>query len=508
MSVANNSTPPRAGRREWSALAVLVLVVVLLAVDGTVLYLAVPSLTADISPTATQLLWIGDIYSFVLAGLLITMGNLADRIGRKRLLLIGAGAFGLASGLAAFAPNAETLIVARALLGVAGATLMPSTLSIVRAMFNDPKQRTTAIAVWSMGATAGAALGPLIGGVLLENFWWGSVFLINLPIMMIVLIVGPRLIPESHGDTSSPIDLLSSLLSILAIIPVVYAIKRWFGGGFDWTVPVVAVIGLVAGWVFIRRQTKLPHPLLDVTLFRVPAFAGSVASTGLSVFAFIGMLFFFSQYLQLVRGYGPLQAGLAELPATFAAMVVIAFVGALLTRLGAGRAIGFGLAVGALGLVGIGLTVSQASFWGLGISLAVIGLGIGVAMTLSTDAVVSAVPKERAGAASSISETAYELGVALGIAVLGSVQLAVYRAQLDLPAGTDPADAAVADQSLAVTVNTVTDPVVVEHAQTAFSTAVQTTSFVAAAVLAISAVVAWRVIPSPRDGKVGTHEAH
>ena len=508
MTEEQTLAPPRAGRREWSALAVLVLVVVLLTVDGTVLYLAVPSLTADIAPSATQLLWIGDIYSFVLAALLITMGNLADRIGRKRLLLCGAAAFGVASVIAAFAPNAETLIAARALLGVAGATLMPSTLAIVRAMFADPKQRTTAIAFWAMGATAGAAIGPLVGGALLENFWWGSVFLINVPIMALVLIAGPILIPESRGSATNPIDLPSAVLSILAIVPVIYAVKHWVGSGWDWSVPAVAAIGLIAGWIFVRRQLRLTHPLLDVTLFRMPAFAGSVAANGLAIFAFLGLLFFFSQYLQLVREYGPLQAGVAELPSTIASMVVIAFIGVLVTRLGPGRAIGLGLAAGAIGLAGIGLFATQTTYWGIGISLTVLGLGVGVAMTLSTDAVVSAVPKERAGAASSIAETAYELGGALGIAVLGSVHLAMYRSHLDLPAGTDPADAAIADESLAASVSAVADPVVIEHARSAFTTAVQTTSVVAAVILAIAAAVAWRVIPSPRDAKVSTHEEH
>lgn len=506
--IADISEPTaRAGRREWSALAVLVLVVTLLAVDGTVLYLAVPSLTADIEPSGTELLWIGDIYSFVLAGLLITMGNVADRIGRKRLLLIGAAAFGFASAIAAFAPNAETLIAARALLGIAGATLMPSTLSIVRAMFADARQRTTAIAIWSTGAMAGAAVGPLVGGVLLESFWWGSVFLINLPIMALVLIAGPILIPESRGDASTTIDLWSSLLSILAIVPLVYAVKHWVGSGWDATIPAFAAIGLVAGWIFVRRQLRLTHPLLDVKLFRVPAFAGSVAANALAIFAFVGLLYFLSQYLQLVREYGPLRAGMAELPTTLASMVVIVFVGALGRRLGAGRAIGVGLALGAAGLVGIGLTTFQ-SYWSLGAALVVIGLGIGVAMTLSTDAVVSAVPKERAGAASAIAETAYELGVALGIAVLGSIHLAMYRSHLDLPSGTDPSDAAAAEASLAGTVQNVTDPVVVEVAQNAFATAVQTTSYIAAAILAVSAIVAWRVIPSPRGVMVDSHGAH
>jgi MFS transporter, DHA2 family, multidrug resistance protein len=501
---SNTFAPVRAGRREWLALGVLVLVVLLLTIDGTVLYLAVPSLTADIGPSATQLLWIGDIYSFVLAGLLITMGNVADRIGRKRLLLIGSGAFGVASVAAAFASNPETLIAARALLGVAGATLMPSTLSIVRAMFTDAGQRTRAIAIWSAGATAGAAVGPLVGGVLLENFWWGSVFLINVPIMLLVLVGGYFLLPESRGSADQPVDLVSSALSILAIVPLVYAIKHWVGTGLDWSVPAVAAIGLLAGWAFMRRQTRLRFPLLDVSLFKVPAFAGAVIANTLSIFAFMGLLFFFSQYLQLVRQYGPLRAGLAELPATIASMAVIVFIGVLVARFGTGRAIGVGLATGALGLAGLGLTVPLSSYWGLGAFLLVLGLGIGVAMTLSTDAVVSAVPRERAGAASAIAETGYELGGALGIAVLGSIQVAIYRAHLDLPAGLSAADTATVEESLAAAVATVTNHDAVAVAREAFMSAVQVTSFVAAAILALSAVVAWRVIPAtPTETREG-----
>lgn len=509
MAHPESSAPPaRAGRRQWAALGVLVLVVVLLTVDGTVLYLAVPSMTVDLEPTASQLLWIGDIYSFALAGLLITMGNVADRIGRKKLLLIGSAAFGVASVLAAFAPSAEMLIAARALLGVAGATLMPSTLSLVRAMFVDAKQRTRAIAIWSMGATAGAALGPLVGGVLLEHFWWGSVFLINVPIMVLVLVAGPILIPESRGDAKAPIDLLSSALSILAIIPLVFAIKHWVSDGFDLVVVGTALLGLVAGWVFIRRQLRLAHPLLDLTLFRMPAFAGSVAANGLAIFAFMGLLFFFSQYLQLVREFGPLLAGIAELPSTIASMVVVLFIGFLVAWMGRGRSIGLGLALGGIGLAGIGLTITMPSYWGLGIFLAVVGLGIGIAMTLSTDAVVSSVPEARAGAAASIAETAYELGAALGIAVLGSVQLAIYRSNLALPADTDAATTKAVEESLAVAMATVDNATVIEHAQHAFTVAVQATSYVAAALLIVAAVVAWRVIPSPRGAESAVNVAH
>lgn len=490
--------PPKAGRKEWLALVVLVLAVTLLAIDGTVLYLAVPALTADLAPSATQILWIGDIYSFVLAGLLVTMGNVADRIGRKRLLLIGSVAFGLASVLAAFAPSAEMLIAARALLGIAGATIMPSTLSIIRNLFHDSTQRTRAIALWSAGAMAGGAVGPLVGGALLEFFWWGSVFLINVPVIVFIVVLGLWLLPESKNPQAGRIDLLSAVLSVLAIVPVVYAIKHAIGQGLDWTVPATFLLGALSGWLFVRRQRRLETPLVDISLFRIPAFSGAVASNALSIFAFFGLLFFFSQYLQLVRGYSPFWAGLAEMPATIASLAVITIVGFALSRLGLGRAIAAGLLIGAIGLVALGLTEGMPSYLGMGISLAVIGLGTGLAMTLSTDAVVSTAPPARAGAAASIAETAYELGIALGIGVLGSLQTAIYRANLQIPAGTSPEASASMRDSLASAASTLDaeDTELLSIAQEAFTHGMQITAFIAAALLVVAAFIAWRLIPS------------
>jgi len=489
--------PSPAGPREWASLGVLTLAVMLLAVDGTVLALAVPSLSASLEPTATQLLWIGDIYSFALAGLLVTMGNVADRIGRKRLLLIGSLGFGIASALAAFAPTPEVLIAARALLGISGATIMPSTLSIIRHVFTVPAERTRAIAVWSLGAGGGAALGPLVGGVLLENFWWGSVFLINIPVMLLLLVFGAILLPESRNPVPGKLDLASAVLSVAAIVPVVYAVKRAFGHGIDPAGIVALLLGLAAGWVFIRRQRRVPEPMLDLELFRRPAFRGAVIADGLAIFAMSGLLFFFSQYLQLVRGFGPLQAGLAELPVTLAMMAVVFVVGPVASRAGTGPAIGGGLILGAVGLVLLSVTEGLQGYVGIAVGLTVIGLGIGLAMTLSTDAVVASAPRERAGAASSVSETAYELGVALGIAVLGSVLTALYRTGLpDLSALPADTRAAVTD-SLASGLQALQGGPVeyIADAQHAFTGAMQVTALVAAAILLVAGVVAWRVIP-------------
>lgn len=486
-------------RRRWAALTVLVGAVLLLAIDGTVLYLAVPSLTRDLAPTATQVLWIGDVYSLALAGLLVTMGTVADRVGRKRVLLTGALAFGVASALAAFAPNAEALIAARLLLGLAAATIMPSTLSIIRHLFADPAERTRAVAVWSAASGGGIALGPLVGGVLLERFWWGSVFLINLPVVVAIVVAGAFLLPESRDPAPGRFDLVSALLSMAAIVPFVSAVKHTVTAGVDATTVTLVVVGVLAGTGFVRRQLHRPDPIIDVQLFRNGAFTGAVMATFISIFALTGLLFFFSQYLQLARGLRPLLAGLAEMPATLASIVVVALVGVATRRLGRGRAVATGLAVAAVGLVAVAAAESTDGYLWLGLALVPVGLGVGLAMTLATDAVVSSVPPARAGAAASVSGTAYELGVALGIAVLGSLVAVTYRANLALPEGLEAGVRARAEDSLASAV-AATGPgsAVSEAAREAFVSAMQTASLAAAAIMALAAVVAWRTIPSPR----------
>ncbi|MGK3206173.1 MFS transporter [Amycolatopsis sp. MEPSY49] len=486
--------PVLSPRRRWAALGVLVGAVLLLAVDGTVLYLAVPSLTRELAPSAVEVLWIGDVYSLALAGLLVTAGNLADRFGRKKVLLLGTAAFGLASALAAFSPTAGVLVVARLLLGIAGATIMPSTLSLIRTLFTDPRERTRAIAIWSAGSGGGIALGPLVGGTLLEHFWWGSVFLINVPIVIVFLIAGAILLPESRDPNPGRFDALSAALSMAAIVPLVYAVKHAVGSGVDGRVASAAGIGLAAGTAFVRRQRRVADPLIDVALFRNRAFSGAVLADFVSVFALTGLLFFFSQYLQLVRGFSPLAAGLAEMPATLASIVIVAAVGVVVARLGRGRAVAAGLGVAALGLLLVTVAERASHYGWLALALLPVGLGVGLALTLTVDSVLSAVPRDKAGSASAISETAYELGAALGIALLGSLVTVVYRAFL-------PAEVpAAARDSLAGAV-AVLDPASgsAQAAREAFTGAMQVTSAAAAVVTAIAAVIAWRTIPSGKD---------
>ena len=493
------------GLRAWAALAVLTLAVTLLAIDSTVLALAIPSLSTDLSPTASQLLWIGDIYSFILAGLLVTMGNVADRIGRRRLLLIGTLGFGVASIMAAFAPSAGALIAARAVLGVGGATIMPSTLSLIRNIFLDARHRATAIAIWSAGSSGGTALGPLVGGVLLERFWWGSVFLINVPVMAAVIVTGLWLLPESKNEQGAPVDLASAVLSVLAIVPITYAVKSFAHDGLTVVAIAALVGGLAAGWLFIRRQRTLATPLIDVELFRRPAFTWAIAATVLAIFALAGLLYFFSQYLQLVRGYSTLRAGLTELPSSLASLVVVAVVTAVVRRLGNGRALGSGLLMAAVGLIVVALGESYGGIVVICAGLLIIGAGIGLAFTVSTGAVLGAVPADRAGAASAISETGLELGVALGIAVLGTIQDVGYRLLLGpAPSSLPQRVVDAAEQSLATLAGVVdlSNPGQAElmvQAREAFTRAMQATAVIAAGILLFAGVMAARHVPAASE---------
>jgi DHA2 family multidrug resistance protein-like MFS transporter len=340
----------RAGRREWIGLAVIALPCLLYSMDLTVLFLAVPELSVDLERSSSQLLWITDIYGFLLAGLLITMGTLGDRIGRRRLLLIGATAFGAASVLAAFSTSAEMLIGARALLGVAGATLAPSTLSLIRNMFLDPGQRTIAVGVWITSFSVGAAIGPLVGGTLLHYFWWGSVFLAAVPVMALLLVLGPLLLPEFRDPEPGRLDLASAALSLAAVLSVIYGLKLTAQDGFGWVPSMAIAAGLGIGLVFVRRQRGLSYPLLDVRLFRSAAFSTSIAAMCAAVFVMGGILFFVTQYLQLVRGQGALEAAAWLLPST-GGLVAGSMLAPLLVRsVRAGTLVAGGLALAAIGV--------------------------------------------------------------------------------------------------------------------------------------------------------------
>jgi DHA2 family multidrug resistance protein-like MFS transporter len=444
---------PTAGRREWVGLAVIALPCLLYSMDLTVLYLALPRLTADLKPSSAQLLWITDIYGFMLAGFLIPMGTLGDRIGRRRLLLIGAAAFGVASMLAAFASTVAMLIAARALLGIAAATLAPSTLSLIRNMFLDPRERMFAIGVWVTSFSVGGALGPLLGGLVLHFFWWGSVFLIAVPVMALLLVLGPVLLPEYRDPEPGRLDLASAALSLVSVLALVYGAKALAVNGFGPEPALSFGAGLALGLVFVLRQRKLAEPLLDLRLFRTPAFSTSLAANTLSLFLVFGSFFLLAQYLQLVLGLSPLVAGLWTAPSQLGFVVGSLLAPRTVRRLGPGITMAYGLAIAAIGSA---LLTQLPKDGGHGLAILVTGsvllaLGVSPVITLATDLIVGAAPPERAGVASALSETGTELGGALGIALLGSIVTAVYRLQLGdaLPAGLSSRDADTARSTLA-----------------------------------------------------------
>jgi MFS transporter, DHA2 family, multidrug resistance protein len=420
----------RATRREWIGLAVLALPCLLVTMDVTVLFLAVPAISADLGPSSSQLLWITDIYGFLIAGSLITMGTLGDRIGRRRLLLSGGAAFAIASVVAAFSTSAEMLIVARAVLGVAGATLMPSTLSLIRSMFRDPQQRTVAIGVWATSLSVGAAIGPLLGGVLLELFWWGSAFLLGVPVMALLLAVGPRLLPEYRDPHPGRFDIASAALSLVAVLAVIYGIKRAAEHGVGWPPALSVVAGLALGAAFLRRQSRLADPLIDLGLFRVPAFSAALATNALAIFAILGTDLFVAQYLQLALGLSALEAGLWLVPGAVGFIVGSTLTPVLARRFPARHVVAGGLAVGALGALVLAQVDGTSGLAAIVIGTVVIAVGLSAVGTLGTDLIVGSAPPERAGAASAISETGTELGGALGVAILGSIGTAVYRSEI------------------------------------------------------------------------------
>jgi DHA2 family multidrug resistance protein-like MFS transporter len=425
----------RATRREWIGLAVLALPCVLYSLDLTVLNLALPRLSEELAPGSAQLLWIVDIYGFMVAGSLITMGTLGDRIGRRRLLLFGAVAFGLASVAASFSRTAGTLIASRAVLGLAGATLAPSTLSLIRNMFHDARDRTVAVSVWVMSYSVGAAIGPLLGGILLEHFWWGSVFLLSVPVMALLLAVGPTLLPEYRDPTAGRLDVPSAALSLLAVLAVIFGLKRLAESGVrEGGVAAVAIAaGLAAGFLFVRRQKTLADPLIDLRLFRIPTFSGSLATYALSCFVAFGSYVFIAQYLQLVLGLSPLRAGLWTLPWSLGFVVGSLASPALARRAPTARVMSVGLLVGAAGFAVLSRAGVEGSggLYAVAVGTALFSLGSSPAFTLANDLIIAAAPPERAGAAAGISETSAELGGALGIAVLGSLGTVTYRSRME-----------------------------------------------------------------------------
>ncbi|MGW2413549.1 MFS transporter [Streptomyces tubercidicus] len=501
-SSVTTDAPPTAGKREWIGLAVLALPTLLLSMDLSVLFLAVPHLSADLEPSGAQLLWIMDVYGFLMAGFLVMMGTLGDRIGRRRLLLIGAASFTAASTLAAFSTSSEMLIATRALLGIAGATLAPSTLALLRNMFHDPKQRTAAIGVWTVCFSAGSVLGPLAGGVLLAHFWWGSVFLLGIPVMLLLLVTGPMLLPEHRNAGAGRVDLTSAAMSVVAVLGVIYGMKDIATHGLGLVSLLSIAGGLAVGALFVYRQKRLSDPLLDLGLFSSPRFGSALSIMGLAVLVMSGTLFFVAQYLQMVRGLSPLRAGLWMMPMACGVVVGAVTTGNVIRKVRPPFVMGSGLfvACGAFVLLSRMETDSPVGLFAAGVFC--MSLGVAPVMILGLELAVGSAPPERAGAASSVAETIQEFALGLGVAAIGSVGTAVYRGQVDgaLPQGLPPGAARAAQDTIGGAVHAATElshatsEALLDVTRAAFTQGLQTAATTCAVLAAIGALVTITVL--------------
>ncbi|PII38020.1 MFS transporter [Sinorhizobium meliloti CCBAU 01290] len=496
----NIHTPEQASRREWVGLCVLSIACLIYSMDLSVLFLAVPAIVADLNPSASQLLWINDIYGFMVAGFLVTMGTLGDRIGRRRVLLMGAFAFGVASAFAAFSNTPGQLILARALLGIAGATIAPSTLSLIVNLFKNEAERNRAISIWGTAFALGGLVGPLIGGILLQYFHWGSVFLINIPVMLLLLAVAPFLLPEYKNNDAGRLDLLSVVLSLATVLPIIYGFKHMAADGFQLAQVVYIGLGLLVGLLFVRRQRRLSDPLVDLALFRVPAFTASLMVNLAGVFFVFGVFLFQNLFLQLVLGLSPLEAALWSAPSAFV-FAVMSFQAYASQPFGPVRTVLGGLLINAAGAAAMAVAAYAESLIGILGSSMIIGFGFVPVVLTTTGLIVGTAPPERAGSASAISETSAEFGGALGIAVLGSLATLVYRMAMNRAdlSSLNPVQAEAVSATLAGAVETArsmpgsTSAVWLETAKSGFSLGFAVCCVVATVTLLLLAIVARRV---------------
>jgi DHA2 family multidrug resistance protein-like MFS transporter len=492
---------PRAGWRGWVALVVLMLPVLLVSIDNTILNFALPEIARDLEPTSAEQLWIIDAYSLVLAGLLVTAGSFGDRIGRRRILLVGAVGFTAVSVGAAFAPTAEWLIAARAGMGIFGASLMPSTMSLLRTTFRNRNQRRVAIAAWAGAFSAGGALGPVIGGFLMEHLPWQSVFLLAVPVLVLMLVGVPWFVVESRDPHPGPIDGWGILLSMLALAPLAWGIKELAVAG--WPGVVAIAIGALFGWLFVRRQLRIEHPMLDMSLFRRSKFSGSLVVNLCCIMAYIGFLYFVSQHLQMIVGLSPMTAGLALIPGAVMSILAGFIVTPFAARFSGAVVVPICLAIGAAGLVLVAFAGAN-DVWMLVVAFVIMGAGTSAAQTVSGELIISSAPADKAGAASAISETAYEFGAVLGTSILGGILTAWYRSTLAIPGEVPDSLARHAQETLAGAMNAVDElggsvgEALREAAAVAFDGGVVATSLIGTGLLVLAVVVAASTLGTSR----------
>ena len=506
-SVENQLTL-RAARREWLGLPVLVLPSLVVSVDLSVLFLALPKLAEDLLPGSTQQLWIVDIYGFMLAGFLVTMGTLGDRMGRRKLLLIGGALFGVASVLAAYSTSPEMLIATRALMGIAGATLAPSTLALITNMFKDPRQRATAIAVWTSCFMGGSVFGPILGGFMLSRFWWGSVFLLAVPVMVLLLVAGPLLLPEYRNPDAGRLDLFSVGLSLLAVLPFIYGIKETARSGWAPGPVVALVIGAVFGVLFVRRQRHLADPMLDLGLFKIRVYRSALVLGLLLGIVQGGTLLLINLQLQMVEGLSPLRTGLWLVPGVIGMVLAIMVSTGLARTIRPAYLMAAGFAVSAAGYAVLSQVPSTHGLMTIVVGSFLATTGVGPTVALGYGMILGSAPPEKTGSASGLSETSGEFGVAAGIAILGTIGAAVYRHQLSVPAGLPTDAATTARESIANAVavaQQLSGPVADElltSARQAFTSGLNVVSVLAAVLsvaLAALAVLWLRQVPTTSE---------
>lgn len=505
-SVSPAQALPEPAAHRWLVLAIMNLSLLLIVLNNSIVNVALPSLQAQLDATTGQLQWIVDAYVLVFAGLLLTMGALSDRFGRGGALAIGLIVMGVASVSASVADTANQLIAARAVMGVGGALVMPATLSIITNVFPDPTERARAIAIWAATAGAAVAIGPVTGGWLLEHFWWGSVFLVNLPVVIVALVLGQLFVPTSKDPSAPPVDLPGAALSIVAVAALVYAIIE---GPHGWTNPVVlGGFGLAAilALTFVWWERRTPYPMLDVRFFRNPRFSAASGALALTFFGLFGSMFLMTQLLQSVLGFSPLGAGLGMLPVAAAIVVVSPLSARLVERVGTTRVMATGLLTAAVGLLTASRITEGASYWPqVVVPLAILGVGLAMVMPPATESIMGSLPRAKAGVGSAVNDTVRQIGGALGVAVLGSVFSSIYRPRVrdSLASTALPGDAvdAASDQigaaaSIAERIGGDAGQEVFDAAAGAFTDGMSIAFILGAGALTLGAVIVARFLPA------------
>ncbi|MGH9192049.1 MAG: MFS transporter [Acidimicrobiales bacterium] len=495
----------QAETRRWLVLGVMCLSLLLIVMDNTIVNVALPTLQRDLDAGTTELQWVVDAYILVFAGLLLTMGSLGDRFGRRGALAIGLSVMGIASILSSFANSADQLIATRALMGVGGAMIMPATLSIITNVFTDRRERAQAIAIWSATAGAAVAIGPVTGGWLLEHFWWGSVFLVNVPVVVVALVLGQLFVPTSRDPAAPPIDVPGALLSIAGLVVLVWAIIEGPGG---WTDPEIlggfALAAVLLG-TFVLWERRTRFPMLDMSFFRNARFSAASAAIMLTFFAMFGSLFLLTQFLQSILGYTPLEAGIRLLPIAGVMMVVSPLSAKVVERIGSKVVVATGLSVAAVGLIMASRLTAGASYPEVLTALVVLAAGLALVMPPATESIMGSLPLAKAGVGSAVNDTTRQVGGALGVAVLGSVMSSTYGPRVTdaisgLPVSSEQASA-IRDQigaaiRAANEIGGEPGRMLADVASRGFADGMSTAFIIGAAALALGAVIVALFLPA------------